>query len=91
MTFDTTTTTAIKALFDEYGVKGQVSVLTPVTADEAVFVVSTSGAATMNERPLTESLAKLLGRKVWVSTELGCSIGSFPCKAVWDVVVELRG
>jgi predicted NBD/HSP70 family sugar kinase len=66
--FDASLTSAIKSLLDQYGVTGDVSVATPLTADEALFVVSTEGAANMNERALTEALTRLLGRKVWVAT-----------------------
>jgi hypothetical protein len=66
---DATMTAAIKSLFERHGVKGTVGVKTPIEADEAIFVVSPTTAATMNERALTEALTELLDRKVWVVTE----------------------
>ena len=58
----------VRALFDQFGARGSVRYATGGGADEAVFVVTTAGAAGMNEVELTKALTVLLHRKVWVAT-----------------------
>lgn len=61
---------AIRALFAEHSVTGEdIRVLVPQNDDEAVFVISTTAAAGMQERELTMALSALLRRKVWVVTD----------------------
>lgn len=48
--------------------KGFAPALTP-PCDEAVFVVTSEGAAAMQEKPLVHELQSTLGRKVWISTD----------------------
>ena len=67
--FDSATTAAIRSIFEEHGVAGPIRVVSPVAADEAIFVVSTHEAAQMSERAVTEALIRLLRRKVWVATD----------------------
>ena len=69
MTFNAETTATVKSLFEAYGVTWKVYVVAPVTEDEAIFVVPTIAAATMDERGLTQALTELLHRKVWVATD----------------------
>lgn len=60
---------AVLELFTEHGVTGDVRYARPTGGDEAVFVVTTRGAAMMREGELTSALTSLLHRKVWVTTE----------------------
>jgi len=59
----------IAATFRRYGVTGPIGEVIPRAADEAVFVVTPEGAASMLEDELTQALQNLLGRKVWVATD----------------------
>jgi hypothetical protein len=63
------TSDVIMAAFRRYGVSGPVAEASPRAADEAVFVVTPEGAASMQEDELTKALQILLGRKVWVTTD----------------------
>lgn len=59
----------VAATFRRYGVTGPIGEVSPRAADEAIFVVTPDGAASMLEDELTQSLQTLLGRKVWVATD----------------------
>ncbi len=63
------TASNIRQLFVEHGVRGPIRVAVPLDADEAVFVISGVGAATMDQVGLTAALMSLLGRKVWIATD----------------------
>jgi hypothetical protein len=67
--FGPTETRKIWRLLVRYGVTYGVRVAQPMSAGEVVFVVSTKAAANMNQRDLTVALTKLLGQKVWVTTD----------------------
>ena len=41
---------------------------TPRAGDEDVFVLTTEGAASLREGPLSLALTELLHRKVWIAT-----------------------
>jgi hypothetical protein len=66
---DDATRQAIAALFSEHGVPGRVWVVPLTGGGEAIFVVSSSDAATMPEAALTTALSQRLGRKVWITTD----------------------
>ncbi len=54
-------------MFKRHGVaSGEVFAATPVTPDEAIFVVK---AAVFPEAALTRELMDLLGRKIWVTSD----------------------
>jgi hypothetical protein len=53
----------------QHGVQGPVEYSLAASADEAVFVLTTRGAARMNEPAITRELTDLLNRKVWITTE----------------------
>ena len=59
----------IAATFRRYGVSGPIGEASPRAADEAIFVITPEGAASMLEDQLTQALQTLLGRKVWVLTD----------------------
>jgi hypothetical protein len=59
----------ILKLFREHGVTGEVSQAVPEEADEAVFVVTSKSATEIREGELTTSLMRLLGKKVWITTD----------------------
>jgi hypothetical protein len=58
----------VLSLFAEHGVTGEIRHAGELVGDEAVFVLTTGGAAMMRERELTSALTALLHRKVWVTT-----------------------
>jgi hypothetical protein len=59
----------ITEMFRRHGVTGPVGEVTPRAGDEAVFVVTPEGAASMREGELTAALQTVLRRKVWVVTD----------------------
>jgi len=60
--------TIVLDLFAKHGAQGQVRYAIGGGPDEAVFVLTTQGAANVNEMALTQELTALLRRKVWVTT-----------------------
>ena len=60
---------AITELFRRHGVTGPIGEVTPRAPDEAVFVVTPDGAASMREDQLSAALQAALRRKVWVVTD----------------------
>ena len=65
--FDDETRARVLAVFKYHGVAlSEVFAVTPVTADEAIFVLK---AAVFPEAALTRELMGLLGRKVWVTSD----------------------
>ena len=59
----------VLTLFAEQGVTGEIRLATSSDPTESVFVVSSEGAARMNERELTLALTRLLRTKVWITTD----------------------
>lgn len=56
-------------VFRSSGVREGVYVLTPVSDDEIIFVLTTDAAAIVPEASATRALIEILGRKVWITTE----------------------
>lgn len=58
----------VRSLFDVHGVAGPIRWLHD-SEDEWIFLVTTRGAANMNEAKLTQALQAVLQAKVWVTTD----------------------
>jgi hypothetical protein len=58
----------VLSLFEEWGARGEIRYTKRGSGAEVVFVVTTAGAADMNELELTRDLTVLLRRKVAVAT-----------------------
>jgi hypothetical protein len=57
---------AVSAVFTKHGISGDIRYATD-SGDEAVFALTSSCAANIYERVLTETLIEILHRKVWVT------------------------
>lgn len=66
---DERTRQEVAAIFTELGVDDGVSVVHPMSADEAIFVIRPTVAARVPEASVTRALQQVLRRKVWVTTD----------------------
>jgi hypothetical protein len=66
---DDQTRRQVSDIFRRYGVESEVRLAPLASADEVVFVVSTTAAAKLPVASVTRELIDLLDRKVWIATE----------------------